>query len=117
MRRSHGSPAAGVSSRRGRSQRSPAGPGIPSGVARSFGRGILGTLWLPSRLAEYRRQFGRASRRPGDDPSVFAIELETLARWMFADINASVRLQLIQDKFIVGQAECFLRRTVSGQTL
>ena len=27
----------------------------------------------PGRLAEYRRQFERASRSPGDDPSVFAI--------------------------------------------
>ena len=36
---------------------------------------------------------------------------------MFADVNALVRLQLIQDKFIAGQAECSLRRTVSGQTL
>ena len=33
----------------------------------------------PGRLAEYERQFRRAFRRPGDDPSVFAIELETLA--------------------------------------
>ena len=35
----------------------------------------------PGRLAEYRQsQFERASRSPSDDPSVFAIELETLAR-------------------------------------
>ena len=34
----------------------------------------------PGRLAEYKRQFQRAFRRPGDDPSIFAIELETLAR-------------------------------------
>ena len=32
------------------------------------------------RLAEYRRQFERVCWGPGDDPSVFAIELETLAR-------------------------------------
>ena len=35
---------------------------------------------FPARLAEYRRQFERASRSPGDNPSVFAIELETLRR-------------------------------------
>ena len=46
------------------------------------------------RLAEYKRQFERASRSPGDDPSVFAIELETLARRAFADVNASVRRHL-----------------------
>ena len=35
---------------------------------------------VPGRLAEYKCQFQRAFRRPGDDPSVFATELETLAR-------------------------------------
>ena len=39
----------------------------------------------PGRLAEYKRQFGRAFRRPDDDPSVFTIELETLARREFVD--------------------------------
>ena len=39
----------------------------------------------PGRLAEYKRQFRRAFRHPDDDPSVFAIELETLARRAFAD--------------------------------
>ena len=64
----------------------------------------------PGRLAEYKRQFKRASRSPGDDPSVFAIELETLTRRAFADVNASVRLQLVRDRFIARQAECFLHR-------
>ena len=32
----------------------------------------------PGRLAEYKHQFQREFRRPGDDPSIFAIELETL---------------------------------------
>ena len=41
----------------------------------------------PGRLAEYKRQFRTAFRRPGDDPSVFAIELETLARRAFAAID------------------------------
>ena len=52
----------------------------------------------------------RAFRRPGDDPSVFAIDLETLAQRAFADVNASIQLQLVQDRFIVGQAECTFRR-------
>ena len=34
----------------------------------------------PGRLAEYKHQFRRVFRRPDDDPSIFAIELETLAR-------------------------------------
>ena len=54
----------------------------------------------PGRLAEYKRQFMRTFRRPGDDPSVFAIELETLARRAFADVNTSLQLQLVRDRFI-----------------
>ena len=64
----------------------------------------------PGRLAEYKRQFMRAFRRPGDDLSVFAIGLETLARRAFADVNISIQLQLVRDRFIAGQAECALRR-------
>ena len=64
----------------------------------------------PGRLVEYRRQFERVSRRPGDDASVFAIELETLARRAFVDVDDSVCVQLVHDKFIEGQAECSLRR-------
>ena len=38
----------------------------------------------PGRLAEYKRQFRRAFRRPDDDPSIFAIELEIV------DIDSSI---------------------------
>ena len=48
----------------------------------------------PERLAEYKRQFRRAFRRPDDDPSIFAIELETLAWRAFADIDSSIQLQI-----------------------
>ena len=64
----------------------------------------------PGRLAEYKRQIRRAFRRPDDDPSIFAIELETLARRAFADIDSSIQLQMVRDRFIDGQAECALRR-------
>ena len=64
----------------------------------------------PGRLAEYKRQFQRTFRRPGDDPSIFAIELETLARRVFIDIDTSIQLQMVRDRFIDGQAECALRR-------
>ena len=64
----------------------------------------------PGRLAEYKHQFRRAFRRRGDDPSVFAIELETLARRAFAGGNTSIQLQLERDRFIAEQAECALRR-------
>ena len=61
-------------------------------------------------LAEYERQFRRAFRRPGDDPLVFAIQLETLARRALADIDSSIQLQMVRDRFFAAQAECTLRR-------
>ena len=36
---------------------------------------------FPGPLTEYKRQFQRAFRRPGDHPSIFAIELETPEGW------------------------------------
>ena len=48
------------------------------------------------RLAEYKRQFQRAFRRPGDDPSIFSTELETLARRAFMDIDLKIQLQMMQ---------------------
>ena len=68
----------------------------------------------PGRLAAYRRRFGRISRKPGDDPSVFAVELETLAMRAFGDLCSSVRLQLVRDRFIAGQIECSLQRNLDG---
>ena len=50
----------------------------------------------PGRLAEYKHQFRRAFRHPNDDPSVFAIELETLARRAFADIDSSIQLHMVR---------------------
>ena len=49
-------------------------------------------------------------RRRGDDPSIFAIELETLARRAFIDIDISIQLQMVRDLFIDGQVACALRR-------
>ena len=82
-------------------------PEVPAGVSGSFSEIVVGS---PGRLAEHKRQFERTFRRPGDDPSVFAIELETLARRAFVDIDSSVPLQMVRDRFIDGQAECALRR-------
>ena len=64
----------------------------------------------PGHLAEYKRQFQRVFRRPRDDPSIFAIELETLARRAFIDIDISIQLQMVRDRFIDGQGECVLHR-------
>ena len=64
----------------------------------------------PGRLAKYKRKFQRAFRHPGNNPSIFAIELETLARRAFIDIDTSIQLQMMRDRFIDGQVECALRR-------
>ena len=69
------------------------------------------------RLAEYKRQLQRLVRRPRDDPSIFAIELETLARRVFIDINIPIQLQMVRDRFIDGQVECALRRHLSTRGL
>ena len=57
----------------------------------------------PGRLAEYKRQFQRVFRPPTDDPSIFVIELETLARRAFIDIDPLIQLQMVQGRFIDGQ--------------
>ena len=49
----------------------------------------------PGRLVEYKRQFQRVTRQPGDDPSIFAIELETLARRAFMDVDLKIQLQMV----------------------
>ena len=86
---------------------------VPEGKRRQPGV-LLETLSAhytsPGRLATYRRKFERMTRPPGEDPAVFAIALETLARRAFADVDASVRVQLVRDKFIDGQRQCALRR-------
>ena len=64
----------------------------------------------PGRRAEYKRQFQRVVRRSEDDPSVFAIELETLARRAFMDVDLNTQLQMVRDRFIDGQADRSLRR-------
>ena len=45
---------------------------------------------------------------------MFAVELETLALKAFADLNSSARLQLVRNRFIVGQVGCSLRRHLDG---
>ena len=62
------------------------------------------------RLAEYKHQFQWAFRCPGDDPSIFATELQTLARRAFMDIELKIQSQMVRDRFIDGQAERALRR-------
>ena len=64
----------------------------------------------PGRLADYRRQFEKTTRSAGEDPSIFAITLETLAVKAFGDMSSTARLRLIRDRSIAGHSSCELRR-------
>ena len=52
--------------------------------------GLVGALSAnygsPGRLADYRRQFEKTTRTAGEDPSIFATALETLAVKAFGDM-------------------------------
>ena len=72
------------------------------------------TLWL-----DYPRQFEKITREAGTDPSIFAIELETLAMKAFGDMGHMAFLRLVRDRFIAGLDSCELRRhldSVSPET-
>ena len=64
----------------------------------------------PGRLANYRREFDRTVRKKGEDPSNFAITLETLAVKAFGNMGQTARLRLIRDRFIAGHGNCDLQR-------
>ena len=64
----------------------------------------------PGRLANYRREFDKTVRKPGEDPSNFAITLDTLAVKAFGDMGQKAHLRLICDRFIAGHGSCELRR-------
>ena len=76
--------------------------------------GLVGALSAhygsPGRLADYRRQFDKTTRTAGEDPSIFATALETLAVKAFGDMGQIARLRLIRDLFIAGHSSCELRR-------
>ena len=50
------------------------------------------------------------TRTAGEDPSIFAIALETLAVKTFGDMGQTARLRLIRDRFIAGHSSCELCR-------
>ena len=54
----------------------------------------------PGRLADYRRQFEKLTRAAGTDPSIFAIELETLAMKAFGVMSQMACLRLVRDRLI-----------------
>ena len=66
---------------------------------------LVGTLTehygSPGRLADYRRQFEKTARKEGEDPSIFAIALETLAVNAFGDMGHVAQLRLVLDRFML----------------
>ena len=52
----------------------------------------------------------KTTRTAGEDPSIFAIALETLAVKAFGDMGQTACLRLIRDRFIAGHSNCELRR-------
>ena len=65
---------------------------------------------LPGRLTDYRRQFERTIRTGGEDPSIFATALETLAIKAFGVMGQTAWLRIIRDWFVAGHDSCELRR-------
>ena len=84
---------------------------VPEGQRRRPGV-LLETLSAhctsPGRLAIYQRKFEQMTRPPGEDPAVFAIALETLARRAFTDVDASVRVQLVRDKLLARDSALYV---------
>ena len=76
--------------------------------------GLVGALSAhygsPDWLVDYRRQFEKTTRTAGEDPSIFATALETLAVKALGDMGQTARLRLICDRFIAGHGSCELRR-------
>ena len=64
----------------------------------------------PGRLADDRCQFERTVRQNGEDPSKFAVALETLAVKAFGYIGLNARTRLIHDRFNVNHPNCDLWR-------
>ena len=62
----------------------------------------------PGRLVDYRSQFERTVRRDGEDPSDFAVALESIAVKAFGDMGQNARTRLICDRFIAGHPDCDL---------
>ena len=81
---------------------------VSSDIENGSGGRTVGTL--PGRLADYRWKFEKTTRTAEEDPSIFAIALETLVVKAFGDMGQTARLRLIRDRFIAGHNSCELRR-------
>ena len=91
-------------------ERGPASSGVPSNIEKGLVDALSAHYGSPGRLADNRRQFEKTTRSAGDDPSIFAIALETLSVKTFGDMGQTAWLRLIRDRFIAGHSSCELRR-------
>ena len=82
-------------------------------VKRATQAGLVGALTeqygTPGHLADHWHQFERTTHQEGEDPSIFAIALETLVVNAFGDMGANALLRLIWDRFVAGHENCALR--------
>ena len=83
-------------------------PGAQRATRAGLVRALTDHYGLPGGLADYRRQFEKTVRHDGEDPSIFAIDLETIVVKAFGDMGSNT--QLIRDRFITGHEKCALRR-------
>ena len=83
--------------------------------------GLVGALSAhygsPGRLADFRRQFEKTTRAVGEDPSIFATALATLAVKAFGDMGQTSQLRIIRDHFIAGHSCCELCRHLDSVAL
>ena len=98
--RCHGGPTADIPSGRRCTQRSLLVPESRRVKPGFLIKSLSEHYNAPGRLAEYKRQFQRAVQHPGDDPSIFATELQTLARRASMDIDLKIQSQMVRDRFI-----------------
>ena len=74
---------------------------------------------MQRRVLPSGRKLQRITRTSGEDPSIFATALETLAIKAFGDMGQTAWLRIIRDCFIAGHNSCELRRhldSVSPET-
>ena len=75
--------------------------------------GLVGALTAhygsPGQLGDYRGQFERTVRTTGEDPSIFATALETLAIKAFGDMGQTAWLRIIRNRFVAGHDSCELQ--------
>ena len=71
----------------------------------------------PGRLTDYRRQFEKTTRKNWEDPSIFAIALETLVVKVVVDMGHTARFCIIWNRFIAGHDSCELRRHLDSLAL